>query len=64
MIKYGSCECGKWGEAPKEFRENKHFLKCPACGKAMYLTVLITPQAMGMKESDKVVITEFIRHNG
>ena len=63
MIKYGSCKCGKWGIAPSNFRESKHFLKCPDCGEAMYLTILFGPKELGWKESDKVEITEFINHN-
>jgi len=64
MTKYGMCDCGKWGIAPLGFRENKHFLKCPVCGKAMYLTMLIGPKELGLSDSNKVEIKEFINHKG
>jgi len=55
MTRYGVCECGKWGEAPKEFRENLHFLKCK-CGKLMYLQNM-SPKEAGYRDSSKVTIT-------
>lgn len=65
MPAFGTCDkCNKWGDAPKDFRESKHFLKCPNCGNPMYLTRIFHPTTFGFKESEKVEITEFIKHNG
>lgn len=50
--KWGECDCGKWGEAPSNFRESKHFLKC-TCGKLMYLTIF-NPKEVLRKDSDKI----------
>jgi hypothetical protein len=40
MEDFGVCskECNVWGSAPANFRETKHFLKCPKCNSPMYLT--------------------------
>lgn len=55
MTKYGICEkCNKWGEAPSDFRENKHFLKCE-CGSLMYLSRL-NPREAGYQGRNKVII--------
>lgn len=35
----GLCsKCNSWGLAPANFRQSKHFLKCPKCESPMYLT--------------------------
>lgn len=59
---YGVCDCGKWGEAPKAFKESKHFMQCE-CGKSMYLDST-DPRTVAYKESNKIVITKLINHNG
>lgn len=60
----GQCDCNKWGVVPKTFNESKHFLKCPSCSKPMYLIRMIQPKELGLREQDKVEITEFINHKG
>lgn len=44
--------CNKWGEAPQEFKENRHFLKCE-CGNIMSLTHL-DPKDAAYPEKDKI----------
>jgi len=53
---YGICDCGKWGELPKDFENQEKFARCE-CGKLMYLTILIneTPKDCGYRESNKIV---------
>ena len=51
-MKYGICPCGKWGELPLEFNENKHFLECP-CGELIYLT-RHNPENDGFRTERKV----------
>lgn len=55
---WGICRCGKWGIAPKEFKENKHFLKC-ICGNKMYLD-RHDPKEAAYPDKDKIEITELI----
>ncbi len=50
---YGICDCGKWGSSPPAFSMAKHFMKCPACGKAMYLTIH-DPREAGHREHSRV----------
>lgn len=67
MIDYGICDCGKWGLAPAAFNESKHFLKCPACSKPMYLSKFHnnqSPRDLGYPTKDEVTITELIKHKG
>ena len=60
----GICDCGKWGECPKIFIESKYFLQCPLCKRPMYLTRMIQPNELGLRGSDRVEITSFIKHKG
>ena len=63
MVKYGECDCGKWGIAPDTFNEGKHFLRCPACNKPMFLSYG-KPEDCYYSERNKVEIKEFIYHKG
>ena len=37
MKQYGICpSCHKWGDAPQDFDERYHFLRC-SCGSVMFL---------------------------
>lgn len=38
--RYGVCDCGKWGKAPVDLKESKHFMVC-VCGKDMYMQLTI-----------------------
>lgn len=60
----GQCDCGKWGEVPKTFKETKYFLQCPSCKRPMYLMRLVQPNELGLRGSDRVLITNFIGHKG
>lgn len=62
MKYYGVCKNRKthssgeaWGEAPENFDERKHFLKCP-CGSTMYLD-RHDPKKAGYRDKDKVIVT-------
>lgn len=57
----GMCDCGKWGECPKTFNETKHFLQCPSCKKPMYLTRMVQPNELGLRELNKVEITRIVK---
>lgn len=62
---FGECtKCNVWGDIPVNFNESKHFLKCPLCKEAMYLVRTFKPSDVGLNESKKVEITEFISHRG
>lgn len=60
-MKYGICDCGKWGKAPNEFRETKHFMICE-CGKPMYLHINFNAKEYGFRESDEIIISKLILH--
>jgi hypothetical protein len=52
-MRYGICtKDGKWGEAPKEFDERKHFMVC-TCGSVMYMTHQ-DPKGAGYRDADKM----------
>lgn len=56
---WGICsnrECNKWGEAPENFKENRHFLKCGACGSKMYLD-MHDPTEAGYNDRNKVTVS-------
>ena len=55
MKRYGICDCGKWGEAPPEFNESIHFLKC-TCSQPMCLDIH-NPREVGYRESSKIIVT-------
>ena len=55
VIKYGVCDCSKWGQAPLNFNEAKHFLKCE-CGKLMYLQIF-DPREAGYRKEDEITPT-------
>ena len=58
MKAYGVCsnnKCGKWGEAPADFNESKHFLKCGECNSPMFLDYT-NPTVAGYREQDKVTV--------
>ena len=48
-------DCKVWGDIPKEFREAKHFGKCPKCNKPMFLSYGIKPEEIGLRQENKVV---------
>lgn len=53
----GFIECTKchvWGDIPKEFRENKHFGKCPKCSQPMFLVRFTAPKEVGLQLKNKV----------
>ena len=52
MRKFVICDCGKWGEVPKEFRETQHFLVCESCVNFAYLQGG-NPEEAGYREKDK-----------
>lgn len=38
-LPFGYCSnCFRWGLAPAHFKERIHFLECPVCSRAMFLT--------------------------
>lgn len=56
-MKWGICShCNKWAEAPPEFNESKHFLKCGNCSALMYLDNL-DPQTAGYRLENKTTAT-------
>ena len=61
MKYFGICDCGKWGEAPKNFRESKHFMVCD-CGQTMYMHVNFAAHEYGYREENKITITKLTNH--
>lgn len=61
QTRWGVCDCGKWGEAPSNFRETIHFLKC-SCGRPMYLDPH-NPKLSGYRDSDKIDNVGVMKHN-
>ena len=53
MDKWATCDCGRWGKAPKGFRETLHFMECP-CGKLAFLIMGDSPREAGYKEEKRV----------
>lgn len=55
---WGQCKaCHKWGWAPREFDERRHFMRC-SCGNVMYLVTHTDPvKELALRERDKVTPT-------
>lgn len=60
---YGVCDCGKWCDAPKEFNQTKHFMRCE-CGKLMIL-LIYNPSESGYiyKDSNKITNIKLVNYN-
>ena len=54
LMRYGICDCGKWGDEPKGFDELRHFLKCE-CGQMMNLT-RGNPKEAAYRDIDKITV--------
>jgi hypothetical protein len=57
--RWGVCPCGKWGEAPANFNESKHFLKCE-CGQLMYLD-MFDPREAAYPEKDHITTITVVK---
>lgn len=54
---WGICShCNKWAEAPADFDESKHFLRCGNCNSLMCLDYN-DPTTAGYREIDKTTAT-------
>lgn len=49
-------KCNVWGYIPDNFRETKHFGKCPKCSSPMYLARSYKPEQLALQEKDKVTV--------
>jgi hypothetical protein len=55
---FGECvDCHVWSGIPEGFNETKHFIRCPGCGKPMYLIRGTTSSEVGLSVTKKVIGT-------
>lgn len=61
-MKFGICNCGKWGWAPAGYDERKLGLRCE-CGQAMFLHYSGHPKEAGYTDKAQITPTTF-EHEG
>ena len=57
-MKWLYCNCNSWSELPEGFNELKHFGRCPACNRLMYLNHTGQPKDIGLNEKQEVKATK------
>lgn len=64
MLKWAVCtDCNVWAWAPPGFDENKHFVQCSRCRKAMYLHHTGMPSDAGYM-TDKRIDARLMNQKG